>query len=70
MIKELKRIFIIFINSQKTVIIILLILNLLQFREIGLLRIKLNEVLEKLSSIEQKIDFKEYNGQRQRCKKK
>jgi hypothetical protein len=57
MIKELKRIFIIFINSQKTVIIILLILNLLQFREIGLLRIKLNEVLEKLSSIEQKIDF-------------
>jgi hypothetical protein len=57
MIKELKRICIIFINSQKTVIIILLILNLLQFREIGLLRIKLNEVLEKLSSIEQKIDF-------------
>jgi hypothetical protein len=57
MIKELKRICIIFINSQKTVIIILLILNLLQFREIGLLRIKLNEVLEKLASIEQKIDF-------------
>jgi len=54
MIKELKRIF---INCQKTVITLLLILNLLQFREIGLLRIKLNEVLEKLSSIEQKIDF-------------
>ncbi len=39
------------INSQRTAIVILLILNLLQLREIGLLRIKIDSIIHKLEEI-------------------
>mgnify|MGYP001327693975 CR=1 FL=1 len=39
------------INSQKTAIILLLILNLLQLREIGLLRMELDRIMYKLEKI-------------------
>ena len=45
MIKQLKTL----INSQRTAIFILLILNLLQLRELGLMRIQLNELELKVS---------------------
>ena len=46
------------VNSQKAAIVILLLLNLFQLRELGLLRIKLKEITYKLSLIELKIDSK------------
>ena len=49
MIKQLKRL----INSQRTAIFILLILNLLQLRELGLLRIQLIDLESKVASIEE-----------------
>ena len=39
------------INSQKTAIVLLLILNLLQLREIGLLRMELDRIMHKLEKI-------------------
>ena len=39
------------INSQKTAIVLLLILNLLQLREIGLLRMELDRIMYKLEKI-------------------
>ena len=44
------------INSQKLPIIILLILNLLQFRELGLIRIKLKEMAHQLTLFELEIE--------------
>jgi len=49
MIKQLKRL----INSQRTAIFILLILNLLQLRELGILRIQLIDLESKVASIEE-----------------
>ena len=47
MIKQLKRL----INSQRTAIFILLILNLLQLRELGILRIQLIDLESKVASL-------------------
>ena len=44
------------VNSQKAAIVILLMLNLFQIRELGLLRIKLKEMTHQLSLIELKIE--------------
>jgi len=41
---------------QKAAIVILLMLNLFQIRELGLLRIKLKEMTHQLSLIELKIE--------------
>ena len=60
MIKKLKTL----INSQRTAIFILLILNLLQLRELGLLRIQLIELGLKVSSLEEHVKNNE-NGSRQ-----
>ena len=60
MIKQLKKL----INSQRTAIFILLILNLLQLRELGLMRIQLIELELKLSSLEEHVKNNE-NGSRQ-----
>ena len=60
MIKQLKTL----INSQRTAIFILLILNLLQLRELGLMRIQLNELELKVSSLEEHVKNNE-NGSRQ-----
>ena len=49
MIKQLKRL----INSQRTAIFILLILNLLQLRELGILRIQLIALESKVASLEE-----------------
>tara|TARA_B100000073_G_scaffold112533_1_gene90812 strand:+ start:303 stop:464 length:162 start_codon:yes stop_codon:yes gene_type:complete len=46
------------INSQRTAIVILLILNLLQLREIGLLRLKIDAIshkLEEIASVEHRM---------------
>ncbi len=60
MIKQLKTL----INSQRTAIFILLILNLLQLRELGLMRIQLIELELKVSSLEEHVKNNE-NGSRQ-----
>ena len=60
MIKQLKKL----INSQRTAIFILLILNLLQLRELGLMRIQLIELELKVSSLEEHVKNSE-NGSRQ-----
>ena len=60
MIKQLKTL----INSQRTAIFILLILNLLQLRELGLMRIQLIELELKVSSLEEHVKNSE-NGSRQ-----
>ena len=44
------------VNSQKSAIIILLILNLLQFRELGLIHIKLKEMAHQLTLFELEIE--------------
>ncbi|MDP6170416.1 MAG: hypothetical protein QF780_10445 [Candidatus Marinimicrobia bacterium] len=49
--KRLKALF----NSQRTAIFILLVLNLLQLRYLGLMQMKLNEVEKKLSLIEEHL---------------
>ena len=49
MIKQLKRL----INSQRTAIFILLILNLLQLRELGIIRIQLIDLESKVASLEE-----------------
>ena len=49
MIKQLKRL----INSQRTAIFILLILNLLQLRELGILRIQLIDLESKVAFLEE-----------------
>ena len=60
MIKKLKTL----INSQRTAIFILLILNLLQLRELGLMRIQLIELELKVSSLQEHVKNNE-NGSRQ-----
>ena len=45
------------VNSQKSAIIILLILNLLQFRELGLIHIKLKEMAHQLTLFELEIEL-------------
>ena len=45
------------VNSQKSAIIILLILNLLQFRELGLIRIKLKEMAHQLTLFDLEIEL-------------
>ena len=60
MIKQLKTL----INSQRTAIFILLILNLLQLRELGLMRIQLIELELKISSVQEHVINNE-NGSRQ-----
>ena len=60
MIKQLKTL----INSQRTAILILLILNLLQLRELGLMRIQLIELELKVSSVQEHVKNNE-NGSRQ-----
>ena len=60
MIKQLKKL----INSQRTAIFILLILNLLQLRELGLMRIQLIELELKVSSVQEHVKNNE-NGSRQ-----
>ena len=57
MIKQLKRL----INSQRTAIFILLILNLLQLRELGILRIQLIDLESKVASLE---EYAKYNENR------
>ena len=59
MIKQLKKL----INSQRTAIFILLILNLLQLRELGLMRIQLIELELKVSSLQEHVKNNE-NGSR------
>ena len=49
MIKQLKRL----INSQRTAIFILLILNLLQLRELGILQIQLIDLESKVAYLEE-----------------
>ena len=49
MIKQLKRL----INSQRTAIFILLILNLLQLRELGILRIQLIDLESKVAYLQE-----------------
>ena len=51
MIKKLKTL----INSQRTAIFILLILNLLQLRESGLMRIELIDLEIKIVSLEEHV---------------
>ena len=60
MIKQLKKL----ISSQRTAIFILLILNLLQLRELGLMQIQLIELELKVSSLEEHVKNNE-NGFRQ-----
>ena len=43
------------VNSQRSAIIILLILNLLQLRELGLIRIKIKEMVHQLALVELEI---------------
>jgi len=43
------------VNSQRSAIIILLILNLLQLRELGLVRIKIKEMVHQLALVELEI---------------
>ena len=45
------------VNSQRSAIIILLILNLLQLRELGLTRIKINEMAHQLTLFELEIEL-------------
>ena len=45
------------VNSQKSAIIILLIFNLLQFRELGLIHIKLKEMAHQLTLFELEIEL-------------
>ncbi len=44
------------VNSQRTAIVILIVLNLLQLRELGLLRIKVKEMSHQLSLVELKLE--------------
>ena len=60
MINQLKKL----ISRQRTAIFILLILNLLQLRELGLMRIQLIELELKLSSLEEHVKNNE-TGSRQ-----
>ena len=60
MIKQLKTL----IKSQRAAIVLLLILNLLQLRELGLMRIQLIELELKVSSLQEHVKNNE-NGSRQ-----
>ena len=51
MIKQLKRL----IKSQRAAIVLLLILNLLQLRELGLMRIELIDLEIKIVSLEEHV---------------
>ena len=50
--KKLKSI----VNSQKSAIVLLLILNLLQLRELGIVRIKINEMAHQLLLVELEME--------------
>ena len=50
--KKLKSI----VNSQKSAIVLLLILNLFQLREPGLIRIKINEMAHQLLLVEMETE--------------
>ena len=50
--KKLKSI----VNSQKSAIVLLLILNLFQLRQLGLVRIKINEMAHQLLLVEMETE--------------
>jgi hypothetical protein len=44
------------VNSQRFAILLLIILNLLQFRELGLIRLKIKEMAHQLTLVELEIE--------------
>jgi len=44
------------VNSQRFAILLLIILNLLQFRELGLMRLKIKEMAHQLTLVELEIE--------------
>ena len=44
------------VNSQRFAILLLIILNLLQFRELGLIRLKIKEMVHQLTLVELEIE--------------
>ena len=44
------------VNSQRFAILLLIILNLLQFRELGLMRLKIKEMAHQLTLVELGIE--------------
>lgn len=44
------------VNSQRFAILLLIILNLLQFRELGLIRLKIKEMAHQLTFVELEIE--------------
>ena len=44
------------VNSQRFAILLLIILNLLQFRELGLIRLKIKEMAHQLTLVEMEIE--------------
>ena len=44
------------VNSQRFAIFLLIILNLLQFRELGLIRLKIKEMAHQLTLVELEIE--------------
>lgn len=44
------------VNSQRFAILLLIILNLLQFRELGLIRLKIKEMSHQLTLVELEIE--------------
>ena len=44
------------VNSQRFAILLLIILNLLQFRELGLIRLKIKEMGHQLTLVELEIE--------------
>ena len=44
------------VNSQRFAILLLIILNLLQFRELGLIRLKIKEIAHQLTLVELEIE--------------
>ena len=44
------------VNSQRFAILLLIILNLLQFRELGLIRLKIKEMAHQLTLVELELE--------------
>ena len=44
------------VNSQRFAILLLIILNLLQFRELGLIRLKIKEMAHQLTLVDLEIE--------------
>ena len=44
------------VNSQRFAVLLLIILNLLQFRELGLIRLKIKEMAHQLTLVELEIE--------------